>query len=93
MTLTNISVSLLANDNINRHYLQDCGSVGVPPSYRSHEFTCVSNFNDFRKAEFVVSGYDTTNDDEWSTKVSVIMVHHCNDHDSEGIAFNIITCS
>ena len=82
MELTQITVGLFIND-INHQYVPNCGSVGSSVLNDSYKFSCALDYNELREVEFVISGYNVSINDEWSTKVRVAIAHHCTN--SEGI--------
>ena len=78
--LSQIEVKLFVND-INHQYVPNCGIVGSTLLEISYEFSCALNFNELKDVEFVINGYDTSINDEWTTAVRVTIAHHCTDSD------------
>ena len=87
MTLSQIAVKLIVND-INHQYTTNCGDAGSTLLDNSYEFSCALNFNELKKVEFDISGYNASSDNKWSTTVRVTIAHHCTN--SEGTYVCII---
>ena len=78
--LSQITVKLFVND-INHHYVPNCGNVRSTLLENSYEFSCALNFNELEEVKFVINGYDASINDEWTTAVRVTIAHHCTDSD------------
>ena len=68
-------------NDINHQYVPNCGNVGSTLLENSYEFSCALNFNELEEVDFVINGYDTSINDDWTTAVRVTIAHHCTDSD------------
>ena len=78
-TLTNISVTLTANDNSERYPTQ-CSSVEAPVLLGHYEFVC-TGFDEPKEIQFIITGYNITIGRWWSATVRAFIPHKCSTGD------------
>ena len=75
MKLTNISVTLTANDASHRYHTQ-CGTVEAPVPLGHFEFDCTSS-DEPKEVHFIIRGYSFPAGHWWSATVRALIPHNC----------------
>ena len=75
MKLTNISVTLIANDASQRYHIQ-CGTVEAPVPSGHFEFDCTSS-DEPKEVHFIIRGYSFPVGHWWSATVRALIPNNC----------------